>query len=223
MGKLLDQILSIQSRYPTLRLDNQNFILAGRLDVDGDDHFFVEIDFRPWGLYRYRSFPLAKEIGGRIPPEEDRHVYPESEYCCLTTRFMEEILLRRDIRTLADFFREILIPYFLRQIYYEIEGEYDDELEHGVPGIIQPYEEILGISDLDLLVPLMEGRVLGRKLGRNDKCYCGQDKLKRCKPHYMNYETFRLASPHVIESDLTKIKAWRALKQKEDNIMIEAS
>ena len=219
MGKLIDQIREIQKDYPTLELDEEKFTLIGRLDVDEDDHFFVEINFVPWGASR--KFPLVKETGGRIPPVMDRHVYPNSGYCCLTTRFMEEIILRKHIRNLKDFFREVLIPYFLRQIFYEVEGEYDDELAHGTPGIIQSYEEVLGISDLDLLIPLMEERAKGHRIGRNATCYCGAPKIKRCTEHQQNYEEFRMVPQDVIKSDLEKFVRWRELNKKIDDLRIE--
>ena len=219
MSKLLDQIREIQKDYPTLELDEEKFTLIGRLDVDEDEHFFVEIDFLRWGVLR--KFPRVKEVGGRIPPVIDRHIYPDTGHCCLTTSFMEEILLRKHIRNLKDFFREVLIPYFLRQIYYEVEGRYDDELAHGTSGIIQSYEEVLGISDLVLLIPLMEERIKGHRIGRNDPCYCGAPKIKRCREHHQNYEEFRLVSQDVIKSDLDKFLRWKNLKKKLDDLKVE--
>lgn len=219
MGRLLDQIQEIQKCYPSLELDEEKFTLSGSLYVDEGDHFFVEIDFVPWGLRN--KFPLVKEVGGRIPPIADRHVYPDSGHCCLTTRFMEEVLLRKHVSNLKDFFEEVLIPYFLRQIYYEVEGEYDDELDHGTPGIIQSYEEVLGISDLDLLIPLMEERVNGHRIGRNDPCYCGAPKIKRCHEHHQNYAVFRMVPQGVIKSDLEKFVRWKELKKKIDDFEIK--
>jgi hypothetical protein len=213
MGKLLDQIREIQNDFQELELDDENYTLSGRLDVDEKDHFFVEIDFKRWGLMR--KFPLVKEIGGRIPPTADRHIFPDSGHCCLTTSFMEEILLRTSIRNLKDFFREVLIPYFLRQIYYEIEGEYDNELAHGTLGILQSYEEVLLISDIDVIISLMKNRIMGHRIGRNDPCYCGANKIKNCR-HHRSYEVFRMVPQSVIKTDLEKFRQWRSKKKDKD-------
>lgn len=202
MGRLLDQIKAVNTNYPTLQLDEKSFTLSGRLDVDDHDHFFVEIDCRPWGL---RRFPRVKETGGRIPPKAHRHIYTNTLTCCLTTRFMEEILVRTEINTLEDFFREVLIPYFLRQIYYEVHGEYDEELDHDTLGLLQSYGEVLGIQDPNILIPLMEDRVNGCRIGRNEPCYCGKGKLKKCK-HRSGYELFRLVPIEVITADLKLFK-----------------
>lgn len=210
MSRLRDQIIAIQKKYPSLELDEKRPVLRGKLYVDGDDHFFVEINFMPWKRHR---FPKVKEIGERIPPTTKRHIFLETRNCCLTTRFKEEILLQKFIKSLDDFFSEVLIPYFLRQIYYELHGRYDSELDHNVSGIIQSYEEELGISDLNLLIPLLEGRLKGVKLGRNDLCYCGNNKLKNC--HEQNYNTFRIVSAETLKCDL----AW--FKERQDQLKLE--
>lgn len=204
MNKIVEQIQEVLRPYPGLSLDTNTLTVTGQLMVDDNDHYFVEVDLMPWYSTR---FPLVKEVGGRIRRHKDRHIYEETGHCCLTTRFMETILMKTKVTRLDVFFREILIPYFQRQSLYEINGKYDQELEHGVLGVVQSYAEVLGTDDLDVLIPLMQDRIAGKKPSRNDRCYCGKDKLKRC--HESGYDLFRMVPIEVIKVDLIRFTELR--------------
>lgn len=206
MNKIVEQIQEVLRPYPGLSLDTNTLVATGRLTVDENDYFEIEIDFWPW--YNTR-FPFVLEVGGRIPRVKERHIYEDKGNCCLTTRFMEFILIKSKVPTLHVFMREILIPYFQRQSLYEILGRYENELDHGVPGILQSYGEFLGTDDLNIIIQLMQDRVDGKKPSRNDRCYCGKQKLKRC--HEREYELFRMVPLEIINVDLIRFVEWRNL------------
>ena len=92
-----------------MKISSKLFI--GKLNIDeNDDYYKLSIDINPFP----NRFPIVKEIGGRIPKKEDRHVYPQRlGIFVLLHQLMKIFSVRKaEFRSIAGFIdRPILIPY----------------------------------------------------------------------------------------------------------------
>lgn len=125
--------------------------------------------------------PVVMEIGGQIPHHPDRHVYSNGVACVQAPG--QWLAWPAEERTLGNFLRGPLHNYFLGQLAVEAGldwpfGEYD----HGYPGLLQAYSEMLGLDEADperigaYLRVLKKERIKGHWL-----CPCGSGGiLRRC-------------------------------------------
>ncbi len=198
-----DQITEVLKSYPTMQYSSERNELSGELFISDYDSYQIRIDL---GAYP-RFFPYVYEMEERIPVKADRHIYTDSERCCLTTRAKENILLKNKIKTLYQFISFIVIPFFQNNSYYEIEKKYKQgEYSHGVPGIIEAYKEILHLDNLNTVPKAMEILRL-KNIKKNDPCFCNSGlKLKQCSNgrHFEGYKEFKLIDLEIIEDDLYK-------------------
>lgn len=194
------QISEILKNHPDLEYSFHEKKFHGYIKAGKNDHYEVEIDF---SLFPVR-FPLVKEIGERIPRKADRHVYEDTGHFCFTTNARECILLKKEVKTLPDFFGKILLPYLWNNSYYELNGEYaHGEYSHGLPGVIESYQDILGIQDTRLIGRTLHDHIKRRKLRPNDLCFCeSKVKIKNCSDHFVRYKMFRLVDREIAENDL---------------------
>lgn len=180
--------------------------LSGELFLpDGDSYDVVlKLDMYP------EFFPTVLEVGGRIPNKLDRHMYTDSGSCCFTTAAKSQVLLKTKIKSLLYFIDEIVIRYFQNNSYYEINNKYFyDEYDHGSMGIVQSYQDILGVNDIKSIITLMLQRLQNKKLSIRDLCYCNSGQsLKKCSSglHCKNYRLFRMIDKKLIHSDLIHFK-----------------
>ncbi len=170
--------------------------------VVSDDYYDICIELSPYSEY----FPVVFETGERIPKKVDRHVYSDTGSCCFTTNAMAQILLKTSITSLMDFMKEIVIPYFMNNSYYEIHDRYFDvEYSHGPVGVVEGYRDIFQIADEFRIAKVMFDYLNGGKLKVHQNCYCGSGKsLLRCKNgiHDKCYRNFRKVSQEQIRLDL---------------------
>jgi hypothetical protein len=201
------QIQDVLKAYPTLDFDQTRNMFVGELFISKYDYYDLEIDISPFP----RFFPDVYEVGERIPKKADRHIYVNSETCCLSTSAKAQILLKTKIGNLRLFIKDILIPYLQNNSYFEINKRYrTDEYAHGGIGIIQGYMDILKmdinqIDDVLKCALLMDESINGKKLNVHDQCYCRSGmKLKNCKngSHYSAYRDFRNIEVGLLNSDL---------------------
>lgn len=181
--------------------------LNGELFLPDNDSYdvVIKLDMYP------ELFPTVLEVGGRIPNKLDRHMYIDSGSCCFTTAAKSQVLLKTKITTLLEFVDEIVVRYFQNNSYYEINGEYHyDEYEHGSKGVVESYQDILGINDVKSIGRLIIQRLKNDKLKIRDLCYCNSGSiLKKCNngKHSINYRQFRMIDKRIIANDLKHFKA----------------
>jgi hypothetical protein len=196
------QVKLVLEKYPKLTIDPGANTLTGSIRVDSEDYYDISIDLSPYPEY----FPVVFETGERIPKKIDRHVYTDTGSCCFTTNAKTQILLKTVITSLMDFMKEIVVPYFMNNSYYEINGRYyDEEYSHGPVGVVEGYRDILQISDDLRIAKVMFDYLNGGKLDVHQNCYCGSGKsLLRCRNgiHDKCYRNFRKVSQEQIQLDL---------------------
>lgn len=200
-----NQIFEILKTQPKLKYHKDKNILAGFLilydsDLSPLDKYNIEIDITPFP----KLFPIVKELDERIPRKADRHV-DENGVCCLTTRPLEKILLKKFIKTLPEFINQIAIKFFLNNTYYEYTGKYKNgEYAHGIFGVIESYQDIMQLKDLKFLLFILNARIDEKKFERNSKCFCySGKKFKNC--HIRQYEELYIIDKEIIIADLINI------------------
>ena len=136
-----------------------------------------------------RAFPNALpriySTDGQI--QKGYHTFPSSAELCLGAPLeLREILLQDP--TLPGYVTGALVPYLYRH-RYTVERETEgppgwEDLAHGTPGLLQYYNDKLGVSDYGAcLVLLRQAGQRQQKKGRRVPCICGSGKmLYKC--HY---------------------------------------
>lgn len=189
--ELKSQIEEVLKNYSSLSFNEINNSFDGELFISKYDSYDVSIELEPYP----KNFPRVFEVSERIPRKVTRHTYSDSGSCCLSTQAKGQILLKTEILTLYLFVKEIVIPYFQNNSYYEINGEYKtSEYSHNALGIIEGYRDILQTNNDRNITILMYQRIKGNKLRLHNLCYCGsRQALKKCNSgkHFSCYKEFR--------------------------------
>jgi len=205
--EITDDINKVLKEHPLLNYDSNKRMFYGTLIVDDTDNDSYQVEIK---LENFpKEFPLVWEVGERIPRKLDRHIYVGRNDCCFTTKSMQQILLRKGrIKSIPDFINKIAIPYFQNNSYYEINGKYKNgEYDHGIIGTFQSYQDILGVTDLKVVVELLKKRLRNIKLGKNNLCYCGSGKkVKDC--HLHKYNDLKYIDDKTIDDDLKRFFNW---------------
>lgn len=199
--ELKSQIDEVLNHYPELSYDEINNSLEGVLFISEDDSYDVLIDIKPYP----QDFPLVYETGERIPPKVTRHIYSNTKSCCLSTQAKAQVYLKTKISSLYLFVKEIIVPYFQNNSYFEINRRYmTDEYSHNQMGIIEGYRDLLQINNDHSILNLVSHRLKGKKLGMHNLCYCNSGlSLKKCRngAHYKCYKDFRKIDKQVLIND----------------------
>ncbi len=127
-------------------------------------------------------FPIVFSIDGKIETSDDFHISKDGAICVEHT-YVTNKLVSGGLR-LYDFIDYYLPKYFswvlLKQSGITLGLK---EWGHNDSGTIQVYEELLNNNDRKCIKKFLENYLSVAKIGRNDKCYCGNNKkLKNC--HY---------------------------------------
>jgi len=155
MHNFPELIRGLEQKYG-LQFNESKLEFSGNLFVEDNDCYHVSINITPFP----NSFPIVKELGGRIPFDIDRHKYSNAT-CCLTTKAKEQVLLKTKIKSLDDFIQSIVIPFFQNNSFFEINKKYIyGDYSHGALGVLESYLEIANISDINLLFKTLHNRVL---------------------------------------------------------------
>lgn len=200
------EIEDVLTKHKSLVYHLESNSLSGELFLpDGDSYdVVIKLDMYP------ELFPTVLEVGGRIPNKLNRHIYTDSGSCCFTTTAKSQVLLKTKIKSLLNFIDEIVIRYFQNNSYYEINKKYCyDEYDHGSMGIVQSYQDILGVNDVKSIGRLMLQRLQNKKLSIRDLCYCNSGQsIKKCNGglHCNNYRVFRMIDKDVLYNDLKHFK-----------------
>lgn len=197
----IEEVLRV---YPSLTVDTDNQTLYGELFVSADDFYNVSIDIKSYP----ELFPVVHELDERIPRKEDRHIYSDTGSCCFSTAAKGQVLLKTKVTSLRHFVREIVIPYFQNNSYFELNGHYNtDHYSHGREGILEGYKDLLEIKDFVQVAQVMYNRVVGVKLKTYHECYCGSGvKMKKCTggTHDRAFRLFKLIDKSIVAHDLEK-------------------
>jgi hypothetical protein len=198
------QIAEVLKNYRSLEYDSDSNSFKGKICISVNDCYDIVIDLSTYP----DSFPVVFEIGERIPPKMDRHKYSDSDACCFSTSAKAQVMLKTKITSLLIFIKEIVVPYFKSNSFYELNGRYaNSTYSHGLSGIIEGYKDILCLpeSTTELIIcTIIHNRLKGVKLEIRDACYCGSGlTLKKCSNGHHNtaYRNFRKIDREVLMAD----------------------
>ncbi|MCH2488571.1 MAG: hypothetical protein MK211_00350 [Flavobacteriales bacterium] len=204
--EISEQIKEVLRNHNGLEYHLEKNELCGNLILPDGDSYEVLMKLDPYP----RFFPTVYETGGRIPIKLDRHMYTDSGSCCFTTGAKSQVLLKTEITSILKFIDEIALRYFENNSYFEINGKYfNSEYSHGSLGVVQSYQDILGVNDNKSIALLMLQRLKNKKLRIRDLCYCNSGQtLKRCSNglHSRNYRKFRFIDKGVLNNDINHFK-----------------
>ena len=204
-GALDELKQALKVRHPTLHvfLDNGAAIVKGTYAVDGigTDRYSLEIILP----HDYpHSLPHVREVAGRIPRIQDRHVNPEGTLCLgVPEQLWMELKGDCSVTAVLDGpIRNFLIGNGLCEM-----GEPwpFGERPHGGEGILEFYKEQLETDDpakvFNFIRALAKGSMRGHWL-----CPCGSGKILR-KCHHSTWVSLRSLPKAVLESSATHILA----------------
>lgn len=151
--------------------------------------------------------PIFREVGGRIPRHDDRHVQADGSAC---VGVPEEWLLRpKPEQTLRKYLEEPVRDFLIWQALVE-KGEPApwDGRSHGMRGLEESYSEMLGIRDPNAIPRYLELLIL-KKVKGHLSCPCGSGmRLRDC--HRQHVLDLRERIPRsVAKSALDRLKATR--------------
>ena len=196
------QIAEVLSYYPKLNYHEISNSFHGELYISAGDSYDVSIEIGTYPL----NFPVVYEVGERIPREVHRHTYSDTGSCCLSTQAKAQILLKTKITRLYHFIKDVVVPYFQNNSYYEINGKYNtEEYSHNSIGIVEAYRDILQTNRDRNIAQLILYHAQGNtKLRIHDTCYCGSGlSFKRCThgKHFECYKDFRKIERETLQND----------------------
>lgn len=204
------QTEEVLNYYRSLEYDSDSNSLKGKICISSSDCYDVLIDLSTYP----DSFPIVSEIGERIPQKMDRHKYSNSDACCFSTFAKAQVLLKTKITSLLIFIKEIVVPYFKSNSFYELNGYYTNSTySHGLNGTLEGYKDILCLPEKTselLIAEIIYNRLDGKVLTIRDKCYCNSGlKLKKCSngKHDVAYRKFKLIGNEQLFADLKSIHA----------------
>ena len=168
-------------------------------DANGElDRFAVRITFPD----DYPdSLPVIEEVGGRIPRIADRHINPNGSACLLVP---EEWLAAKD-QSFRAFLRGPMHSFFVGQSLAEMGKPWPfGERPHGLAGVVESYEEILGVRGIDqvrsFLTMLVKECIKGHW-----PCPCASGlRLRKCHGHVLR-ELSERVTPPIAEKMLQRL------------------
>ena len=178
------EFATVKERYPDLFLGKNSegaWRIIGDLHFRGEfegqeivDKYSVEIQIP---MSYPNELPLVKEVGGRIPKEF--HTSYDG-MLCLGTPLALKMRFYQD-QSLIGFVENCLVEYLYGYSHKLKFGRLPfGEFSHGVPGIIQHYQELFAVKNIRFLLRLLDVLVKENYRGHN-RCPCGSgEKLRKC-------------------------------------------
>ncbi|MDP1769667.1 MAG: hypothetical protein Q8L74_12825 [Nitrospirota bacterium] len=204
----------VQELYPNLHFYPQNdrVVVRGSLpiiDVGKElDRYSVEIVL----LADYpNAVPLVRETGGKIPRHADHHVDKESGEACLFVPD-ERWKIYPPGTTFLEFLNGPVRNFFLGQSVFRRTGEWPfGQRSHGSAGILEYYAELLGMSEVTVILGYLE--YLSRPtLKGHWPCPCKSGKrIRDCHRHQINELRTKISrklaekSYRLLRNDIDKI------------------
>lgn len=169
----------VEGAYPDLHfhiVENGSIKIRGtfRIVYEGEvlDRYAIEIEVPP--SYP-RSIPIVRETGGRIPHASNFHVNPTDGTCCVILPDERWKVWPVGSGLLA-FLNGPVRNFFLGQSLVELGEPWPfGQWSHGADGIRDYYTELLGTSDLRVIVKYLEC-LSAKKLKGHWPCPCGNGK-----------------------------------------------
>lgn len=149
--------------------------------VDENNQVWSNYDIRIEISHTYPyTVPSVYEESKLIERNWGFHISKEGK-CCLDIHHSLLLKRRRGIN-LTHFYQDVIYPFFANHQFKVNDGSYaNGEYQHFEKGIIQYYEEELGLTDRNYVLKLIDSAILGTKYERNTVCIiCGSPKFKKC-------------------------------------------
>lgn len=172
--------------YPKLRIEGglSARTLVGIIDVVDKDEDFpigsfeVKIQYPP--AYPKR-LPRVWEIGGRIPHDINRHLFPKDWNMCFMFPAEEEAYCWTGISTLR-FLNQVLVPRLADEYNVSSGGKYRSEYSHDpTEAAWQFYEKKFNTVDKSVIERLLQALTCGSLPKGFEACPCGSGlKFKKC-------------------------------------------
>lgn len=206
--------LEFQKLFPEMRLAPT---VDGALTYEGEFRFVGST--RDWGTLEDsyhlriavdsdpRSLPQVWETAGRVARIDPTHVNPALDGSRTGTLCLGSYLRQRieagNPPTLVAFAKRCIVPY-LYSISLREQGRPDfvfGELAHGEDGLLQDYEQILGLRGKASVIRALRLSALRRRIANRAPCPCGCGKrLGKCPVHDSINALRRVASRSFLAS-----------------------
>ena len=173
---------AVRRAFPGLDIEDRGgqVVIAGELVIHHAgavlDHYKIEIALPTEGPRA--GMPVVREVGGRIPRSDDRHINSLDGTCCLmvTDQFWLEHPQGMDV---VQFIDGPVRGFFVGQSHFEAGGGWPyGEYGHGRDGIMQFYRGIFGVDDDAVVRTLLRAAGGSRMRGRH-ACPCGSGRPGR--------------------------------------------
>lgn len=174
----------LRARYPTLHAFSNR---AGLVEIAGA---FVVRGTSGEELDRYeisivlppnfpQDLPLVREVGGRIPWQDDRHVEHDGKACVMFPD--DRWRCFPDGSSIIDFIDVPVANYFLSQSYFEEHGEWPlGEWDHGWKGVFEYYRWLIS-TESDVTMHRFLYVLSKQNLKPHMECPCASGKkIKDC-------------------------------------------
>lgn len=169
-------------------------LLSFRANQDVEDSFELVIripDEFP------REVPVVEEIRGRIPRHADFHVNRDGSLCLGSPLRLKKVLADRP--DIVAFTEQCLVPYLFNvSIKLRTGGGFPTgELAHGLPGIIDDYMDLMGLSRRDQVVGAMRALATSKRIANKRPCPCGCARRLGCCGFHLILNELRHLAPRV--------------------------
>ena len=125
-----------------------------------------------------KSLPLVREVGGRIPQHEHRHINPRDGMACVLLPD-ERWRVWPPGSSLLSFLTGPVHSFFLAQSLVDLGHPCPfGQWEHGAKGIFQYYSELLKTSDVRVICNFLEC-LAAKKVKGHWRCPCRNGRLLR--------------------------------------------
>ncbi len=157
---------------------SSSLVLKGRFDFKANvkngpeivDSFMLEIsvpdDFP-------KALPKVKETERKIPRDGHHHVNPDETLCLGSPmRLLKKIHAKP---TLTGFAEDCLVPYLYAVSHKIMHGGkfIFSDLAHGAPGIIDDYQDLLGLTSRSQVAAAITLLGIKKRLANKRLCPCG--------------------------------------------------
>lgn len=167
----------------------EELVVAGRLSFRAENKMYGAVedsfDLEITVPRRFPSeLPAVREVGDRIP--QDFHRNPDGTLC-LGSPIRLRMTLGRST-SLTPFVERCVVPFLFGFLTHQKHGKLPfEELDHGTPGLLDEYSEILRIQERGRCLDLLELVGIKKRIANKRPCPCGSGKrVGRCHHRILN-------------------------------------